>query len=167
VSYSLYVSDCLTPFWTFTTPWQVSTSFFISFSLLEYFSSYCSLRSSASLVCDRLFIVCSQGTVSVTVWLSARGGEESRPDLVQNGCSFSFLILPGYSAHENKIDIVNEADFQMFLQKVTWICSPLQLGEHRRRRGYNMEPEVSLPCRIWGFHGGEYGDGCLLGCSAV
>jgi hypothetical protein len=27
--------------------------------------------------------------------------------------------------------------------------------------------EVSKNCSMWGSHGGEHEDGCLLGCSAV
>jgi hypothetical protein len=37
-------------------------------------------------------------------------------------------------------------------------------GEKSCKSNYRS---ISLLSRIWGSHGGEYEDGCLLGCSAV
>jgi hypothetical protein len=33
--------------------------------------------------------------------------------------------------------------------------------------GLTLKKNTFQLSRIWGFHGGEYEDGCLLGCSAV
>jgi hypothetical protein len=50
--------------------------------------------------------------------------------------------------------------------------SPTRTGKYSKRSNSEVTTEKcykgqNLPCRIWGSHGGEYEDCCLLGCSAV
>jgi hypothetical protein len=41
------------------------------------------------------------------------------------------------------------------------------LNKRREDKRFWTEFSLLFICRIWGSHGGEYEDGCLLGCSAV
>jgi hypothetical protein len=44
----------------------------------------------------------------------------------------------------------------------TWYLMPIHIGEK-----WTASAKTSLFSRIWGSHGGEYEDGCLLGCSTL
>jgi hypothetical protein len=47
------------------------------------------------------------------------------------------------------------------------IHKPITSIWNKRELPDQWKESIIIPCKIWGFHGGDYEEWCLLGCYAV